>query len=165
MQISGPPNGVSQLTFPFVLQLFRYGFFLGSLYPIYWVSKLITHLIVLAVESTFFTQRRVMYYLYGVRVSLLLVPLVQSCIISDMQFESNAKQIYQIFMLLNCCSEWLKRHSIHYQKLYKHWVLFTACKTIFDHPRRQKQILTPKLHCIELSQKQVCRVSDVYQLI
>ena len=50
------------------LQLYRYGFFLGSLFPLWWVGSLVTHCIVLAVESAALTKGRTMYYLYGVRV-------------------------------------------------------------------------------------------------
>ena len=59
-------------TFPklCLLQVWRWAFFLGCILPIYWISHLVVHCLVVAVESTLFTTKQVLYYTYGVRVSL-----------------------------------------------------------------------------------------------
>lgn len=51
------------------MQAWRWCFFLGCIPPVYWISDLVVHFLVLGVESTLFTTRQVLYYTYGVRVS------------------------------------------------------------------------------------------------
>ena len=50
------------------MQAWRWCFFLGCIPPVYWISDLVVHFLVLGVESTLFTTRQVLYYTYGVRV-------------------------------------------------------------------------------------------------
>ena len=52
------------------LQLYRYLFFIGALFPIWWAGGMLTTLLVTAIESKFFTSR-LMYFAYGMRVSYL----------------------------------------------------------------------------------------------
>ena len=52
------------------VQVWRWAFFFAGFVPIFWVSRLAVHLLVIVVEYAFFTSR-VMYYLYGIRVRLL----------------------------------------------------------------------------------------------
>ena len=59
---------VVELHEPCLLQVWRWAFFLGCILPIYWISHLVVHCLVVAVESTLFTTKQVLYYTYGVRV-------------------------------------------------------------------------------------------------
>ena len=57
-----------------IMQAWRWCFFLGCIPPVYWISDLVVHFLVLGVESTLFTTRQVLYYTYGVRVKPFLRP-------------------------------------------------------------------------------------------
>ena len=54
-------------------QVWRWAFFFSGFVPIFWVSRLAVHLLVISVEYAFFTSR-VMYYVMALRVRTLLFP-------------------------------------------------------------------------------------------
>lgn len=47
-------------------------FFICAFVPIYWVSRLVVHLLVLVVEAKLFTNAKVLFFLLSVRVSAVL---------------------------------------------------------------------------------------------
>ena len=49
-------------------------FFICAFVPIYWVSRLVVHLLVLVVEAKLFTNAKVLFFLLSVRVSPLPAP-------------------------------------------------------------------------------------------
>ena len=55
-----------QLILPFV-QVWRWAFFFSGFVPIFWISRLAVHLLVIVVEYAWFSSKP-MYYLYGIRV-------------------------------------------------------------------------------------------------
>ena len=56
------------LQYALYFDAWRWCFFLAAFVPIYWVSRFITHMLVVVVEARLFTNAKLLYFLVSVRV-------------------------------------------------------------------------------------------------
>eukprot|EP00891_Asterochloris_glomerata_P009429 jgi/Astpho2/9429/Aster-x0397 len=93
-------------------ETWRWLFFFAGFFPIYWISRVVIHLLVLMVETTAFTTKKAVYYTIGTRKPLgrflrmlLLVPLFVGCFYGRANDSDSVKRVFQILAkVLGCLS-------------------------------------------------------------
>ncbi|KAK9815600.1 hypothetical protein WJX72_006571 [[Myrmecia] bisecta] len=91
-------------------EAWRWCFFLAGFAPIYWISRLVVHVMQLVVESALFTTKQALYFMVGTRKPLalfirtvLLIPLFVGCFSGRANDDAGVKTAYlNILKVLGC---------------------------------------------------------------